>query len=202
MKLIGSYTSPFVRKISVMLLEKGIIFEFVNESPWLEESEVPRYNPLGKVPALVDDNGQCWFDSAIIADYLELQHTPPAFSPADPLKALQVRQLAKLADGITDAAVLIVREQQRPGNQQSEALLIRCRGHILRGLDRLEQEARDGQWLHGDTLNLADIATGCMLGYLNFRRIVPDWCVERPALVKLAEDLFQRASFARTVPAC
>ena len=67
MKLIGSYTSPFVRKISILLLEKGITFEFVNEQPYQAETGVAQYNPLGKVPALVTDDGETWFDSPIIA---------------------------------------------------------------------------------------------------------------------------------------
>ncbi|MFP3373523.1 glutathione S-transferase N-terminal domain-containing protein, partial [Pseudomonas sp. SIMBA_068] len=71
MKLIGSYTSPFVRKISIIMLEKGITFEFVNASPYSDDSHVPHYNPLGKVPALVADDKQIWFDSSIIAEFLE-----------------------------------------------------------------------------------------------------------------------------------
>ncbi len=78
MKLIGSYTSPFVRKISVILLEKAIPFEFVNEFPYHETNGVAQYNPLGKVPALVTDDGDCWYDSPIIAQYLELLGIGPA----------------------------------------------------------------------------------------------------------------------------
>lgn len=201
MKLIGSYTSPFVRKISVILLEKGIVFEFVNESPWNADSHVPHYNPLGKVPALVDDNQLTWFDSAIIAEAIELRGEAPLLLPDDRLRALQIRQLEKLADGISDAALLIVREQMRPGDQQSEDVLLRNREKILRSLDALEIAAAQGDLLNSETLNLADIATGCMIGYINFRRVVPNWCVNRPALIKLAEQLFKRESFARTVPA-
>lgn len=201
MKLIGSYTSPFVRKISVIMLEKGIVFEFVNESPWNDDSHVPHYNPLGKVPALVDDNKLTWFDSAIIAEAIELRGEAPQLLPDDRLRALQIRQLEKLADGISDAALVIVREQMRPGDQQSEDVLLRNREKILRGLDALEIAAAQGDLLNSDTLNLADIATGCMIGYINFRRVVPNWCVNRPALIKLAEKLFKRESFARTVPA-
>ena len=201
MKLIGSYTSPFVRKISVIMLEKGIVFEFVNESPWNADSHVPHYNPLGKVPALVDDNKLTWFDSAIIAEAIELRGEAPQLLPDDRLRALQIRQLEKLADGISDAALVIVREQMRPGDQQSEDVLLRNREKILRGLDALEIAAAQGDLLNSDTLNLADIATGCMIGYINFRRVVPNWCVNRPALIKLAEKLFKRESFARTVPA-
>ncbi|MDL4913322.1 MAG: glutathione S-transferase [Enterobacterales bacterium endosymbiont of Blomia tropicalis] len=200
MKLIGSYTSPFVRKISVMMLEKGIIFEFVNLSPYSEDSHVPHYNPLGKVPALVADDQQTWFDSAIIAEFLELRGEAPALLPSDRLEALNVRQLEKLADGISDSALVIVREQMRAGDQQSEEVLLRNREKIQRGLDMLEKAAVAGKWINTQQINLADIAIGCMIGYLNFRRVVPNWCVERPALVKLAETLFQRESFARTTP--
>ncbi|AIX49839.1 glutathione S-transferase [Pantoea eucrina] len=200
MKLIGSYTSPFVRKISVILLEKGIVFEFINHTPWAEDSQVPHYNPLGKVPALIDERGLTWYDSSVIAQVIELRDEAPGLLPDDALHALQVRQLAKLADGINDAAVTIVREQMRPDAQQSEEVLLRNREKIQRGLDALEAAAAKAELINTGTLNLADIATGCMIGYLNFRRVLPNWCVNRPALVKLAETLFQRESFARTVP--
>lgn len=120
MKLIGSYTSPFVRKISVILLEKRIPFEFVNESPYSESNGVARYNPLGKVPALVTDDGECWFDSPVIAQYLELLGVAPPMIPADPRAALRMRQLEALADGVMEAAQALVREKARPGAQQSE----------------------------------------------------------------------------------
>ena len=199
MKLIGSYTSPYVRKISVILLEKGITFEFVNESPWHEESKVTEYNPLGKVPALVAD-GTTWFDSPIIAAWLEHQNPSPTLLPHDALTALQVRQLEALADGVCDAAAVIVREQMRPPEMQSADVLVRQRQKIQYGLDALERAANAGDVLNGSELNLADIATACAIGFLNFRRVAPNWCVDRPALVKLAEKMFQRESLARTVP--
>ena len=200
MKLIGSYTSPYVRKISVILLEKGIPFEFNNESPWSEESHVPQFNPLGKVPALVDDGGECWYDSPIIAARLEILPHTPRLLPEDALQAVKVRQLEALADGVCDAALFIVREQLRPVEQQAQEEMLRQRHKIQRALDALEHEAARGEWLNGARLNLADIATACAIGYLNFRHVAPNWCVNRPALVKLAEKLFQRESFARTVP--
>lgn len=199
MKLVGSYTSPFVRKISVLLLEKGIAFEFVNEQPYNAENGVAQYNPLGKVPALVTDDGECWFDSPIIAEYIELLGVAPETVPRDPLAALKVRQMESLADGIMDAGLASVREQARPAAQQSEAEVLRQREKIRRSLDVLEGYLADGT-LKTDTLNLATIAIACAIGYLNFRRIAPGWCVERPNLVKLAETLFLRESFARTEP--
>ncbi|HHT4842051.1 TPA: glutathione S-transferase [Klebsiella aerogenes] len=172
MKLIGSYTSPFVRKISVILLEKAIPFEFVNEFPYNDVNGVAQYNPLGKVPAML---------------------------PAEPLAALKMRQLEALSDGIMEAAIALVREKARPAAQQSETELLRQREKIARGLDMLEGYAADGTLRHGE-LNLATITAACAIAYLNFRRVAPGWCAMRPKLVKLVETLFQRASFARTEP--
>ena len=199
MKLIGSYTSPFVRKISILLLEKGITFEFVNELPYNAENGVARYNPLGKVPALVTDEGEFWFDSPIIAQYIELLDIAPAMLPREPLAALKIRQLEALADGVMEAGLVSVREQARPGAQQSETELLRQREKITRSLDVLEGYLADGT-LKTDSVNLATIAIACAVGYLNFRRIAPGWCVDRPRLVKQVETLFQRESFARTEP--
>lgn len=199
MKLIGSYTSPFVRKISILLLEKGITFEFVNEQPYQAQNGVVQHNPLGKVPALVTDDGETWFDSPIIAEYIELLSIAPAMVPREPKAALAVKQIEALADGIMDAALVSVREQARPVAQQSEEELLRQREKINRSLDMCENLLQDGK-ISTDTLNLATIAIACAIGYLNFRRVSPGWCVERPLLVKLAETLFQRESFARTEP--
>ena len=199
MKLVGSYTSPFVRKISILLLEKGIAFEFINEQPYNAENGVAQFNPLGKVPALVTDSGECWFDSPIIAQYIEQLNIAPEMVPNDLHEALKVRQMEALADGIMDAGLASVRELARPAAQQSEAEVLRQREKIARSLDALEGYLADGT-LKADTLNLATIAIACAIGYLNFRRIAPGWCVDRPRLVKLAETLFLRESFARTEP--
>lgn len=199
MKLVGSYTSPFVRKISVLLLEKGIAFDFINEQPYSADTGVAQYTPLGKVPALVTDDGECWYDSPIIAQYIELLGVAPQMVPSDPQQALRIRQLEALADGIMDAGLASVREQARPAAQQSEEEVLRQREKISRSLDALEGYLNDGT-LKTDELNLATIAIACAIGYLNFRRIAPGWCVDRLQLVKLAETLFLRESFARTEP--
>jgi len=200
MKLIGSYTSPYVRKISVILLEKDIPFEFVNDPPTSAGSKVTEFNPLGKVPALLTDEGEVFYDSPIIVQYLELLNIAPTLLPWEPLEALRVKQVAALADGVTDAAVALVLENRRDASQRNEQWLIRQRGKVLRGLDQLEKYASEGQRLNGESLNVADISVACTLGYLNFRHIAPGWCVERQTLIKLVERLFARESFARTRP--
>ena len=199
MKLVGSYTSPYVRKISIVMLEKGITFEFVNDMPYEAQNKVTQYNPLGKVPALVTDDGDVWFDSPIIVQYLELLDIAPALLPREPLASLKIRQIEALADGIMYAGLVSVREQARPPAQQSETELLRQREKITRSLDALEKYVADGT-LNANELNIATIAVACAMSYLNFRRVSPGWCVDRPNLVKLVETLFQRESFARTEP--
>lgn len=195
MKLIGSYTSPFVRKISILLLEKGITFEFVNELPYNAENGVAQYNPLGKVPALVTDDGEYWFDSPIIAEYIERLDIAPAMLPREPLASLKVRQLEALADGIMDAGLVSVREQARPAAQQSETELLRQREKINRSLDALEGYLVDGT-IKPDTVDLATIAIACAVGYLNFRRVSPGWCVSRPTW----SSWWRRCSSAKVLP--
>lgn len=200
MKLIGSYTSPFVRKIFILLLEKQLTFEFVNDNPHLDSAKVLDINPLGKIPAFVADDGEIFFDSPIVADYVDQLTPTPRFLPDDRASALRIRQTEALADGICDAAVTIVKELRRPVERQDHHELQRQHDKIRRGLDALEHAAATGRWLGSATLNLADIAAGCCLGYLDFRHVSHDWRVTRPALVQLSTRLFARDSFTRTAP--
>ncbi|XBS69737.1 glutathione S-transferase [Acerihabitans sp. KWT182] len=200
MKLIGSYTSPFVRKISVILLEKGLPFQMTNASPWEEDARVIAVNPLGKVPVLIPATGEPVFDSPLIAEYLELMYAEPPLLPTDRLQSLRVRQQEALADGVTDAAMSIAKECLRPADRRNESVILYQREKIRRGLDALERAAREARWLNTPSLSLADIAVACSLGYINFRRVMPNWCVERPALVEMAGRMLARESFARTAP--
>ena len=140
MKLVGSYTSPYVRKISIVMLEKGITFEFVNDMPYEAQNKVTQYNPLGKVPALVTDDGEVWFDSPIIVQYLELLDIAPALLPREPLASLKIRQIEALADGIMDAGLVSVREQARPPAQQSETELLRQREKHIVGIGKAQRD--------------------------------------------------------------
>ena len=90
MKLVASLTSPYARKIRVALAEKSLPFELEVDIPWLADTRVPSYNPLGKVPALVADDGELWFDSPVIAEYLDTL-AGPLLLPADRAAALSVR---------------------------------------------------------------------------------------------------------------
>jgi glutathione S-transferase len=199
-KLVGSLTSPYVRKVRVVLLEKGVAHEFVNDPPWSDESSVPQYNPLGKVPALVTDSGETLFDSNILLDYIEQAEPVPALWPLDKRTALQVKQLVILADGILDAGIAILLEGRRPADKQYDVWVARQMGKIERGLQALETRAQGKTWLHGSALGAADIAVGCMLFWLDFRIVQLDWRASCPNLRALAERLAVRPSFQQTVP--
>lgn len=200
MKLIGSHTSPFARKIAILLQEKGVAFDFVNDPPGKPESRVPDYNPLGKIPVLLPNEGGCWFDSPLLAEYVELTYPEPAFLPANPLHSLQVRQLEAAADGVTDAAILIVMELQRPAAEQSVAFMDKQRLKISRGLNFLEQAAANQQFCNLPQLNLADITIICLLDYLLFREVDVHWPKRCPHLHALFLRLGDRASVMTTRP--
>ena len=199
MKLVASLTSPYARKIRVALAEKGLPFTLEVDIPWLAETRVPDYNPLGKVPALVADDGEVWFDSPVIAEYLDTL-AGPALLPADRLAALPVRQAEALADGITDAAVAAFLEGMRPAERQDPASIERQLGKIHRGLAALEQRLAQRKGLGGEALTIADIAAGCTLGYLDFRFAHLGWRAAHPQLAAWADGLLARPSFTASAP--
>lgn len=200
MKLFASLTSPYARKIRIILAEKGLPFELVVDSPWEVNTRIPSVNPLGKVPALLTDGGEVFFDSPVIAGYLETLNVAPHLLPREPIEAVRVRQIEALADGITDAAVAMVLEARRPEEKRSDDEIAHQTGKIGRSLDELERRASGRHWLHGDSLSLGDIAVGAALAYLDLRHPDYDWRAAHPALTALAERLFDRSSFADTKP--
>jgi len=199
MKLVASLTSPYARKIRVALAEKGLPFTLEVDIPWLPETNVPAYNPLGKVPALVADDGEVWYDSPVIALYLE-SLGGPALLPGDRLATLPVRQTEALADGITDAAVTAFLESRRPAGQQDAETIERQLAKIHRGLAALEERIVQRKGCAGKAINIGDIAIGCALGYLDFRFGHLHWRSTHPALAAHAADLFARQSFTDTLP--
>ncbi len=200
MKLIASLTSPFARKIRVLLLEKDIPCELVVDIPWNADTQVPHYNPLGKVPVLLTDGGRAIYDSPIIAEYLDTIVSTPLFLPEDRRRAIEVKQLEALADGVIDACVTIFLERKRPPERQDMEWIDRQQGKIEHGLQALENSLKDSRYLLGDQLTLGDIATACALGYLDFRFPDIDWRSEHPRLLAYAEQLFARPSFVKTRP--
>jgi len=200
MKLVTSLTSPYGRKVRVVLAEKKIPFQLQVENPWAPDSPVPTYNPLGKVPVLVLEGGVSVFDSRVIVEYLD--HASPVSNliPADHKSRMAVRGVEALADGVTDAAVALFLEKKRPADKQSADWLVLQEKTLFRGLEALAEALGENTWFLGNGMTLADVSCGCTLGYLDLRFPEIDWRHAHPNLARLAEKLAERASFKDTVP--
>ncbi|MDA8224911.1 MAG: glutathione S-transferase [Betaproteobacteria bacterium] len=200
MKLIASLTSPYARKVRVVLAEKHIDFEFQLEIPWEADSHVPDFNPLGKIPVLLLDDGTPVYDSRVIVEYLDQASPVHNVLPKDVRGRLLVKRWEALGDGICDAAATIYLEQKRPGGQQSPEWLLRQEQKIFRGLAAAARDLGDHPWCMGDSYTLADISLGCALGYLDLRFSHIRWRDSYPNLAALAARLGERPAFASTVP--
>lgn len=200
MKLIGSHTSPFARKVRIVLAEKKIEYEFVIDSPWFEDSKVPEINPLGKIPVLVLDDETPLFDSRVIVEYIDNVTPNSKLFPAPNRERTEVKRWEALADGICDAAASAFLEAKRPKAQKSNDWIERQRGKIMRSLEFMAEELGEKTFCMGTHFSMADIATGTALGYLCFRFADINWQESHPNLAKLYAKLMQRSSFADTVP--
>jgi glutathione S-transferase len=200
MKLIASFTSPYARKVRVALAEKKIEYDLIEESPWTADTTVPDYNPLGKVPVFVLDDGTTLFDSRVIVEYLDTVSPVSRLIPEPNRQRIVVRRWEALADGICDAAVALVLEAKRAARQQNKDWIERQRAKLDRGLEELATELGDKAWCNGEAYSLADIATGCALAYLDLRHPAIDWRAMYPNLARLAEKLAKRPSFTETAP--
>ncbi|MBV2235840.1 MAG: glutathione S-transferase [Sterolibacterium sp.] len=200
MKLLGTLTSPYVRKVRIVLAEKKIDCEFVLDSPWLEGSQITRYNPLGKVPVLILDDDSVLYDSRVIVEYLDKLSPNKRLLPASGRERIHIKRWEALADGIADAAADALLESRRPDGERSPSWMARQHGKVRAGLQALAAELGENLWCQGTALSLADIAVGCALGYVSFRHPDIDWRSEHASLARLYERLLQRPSFAQTVP--
>ena len=198
MKLIYTPGSPFARKVRVVARECGHQLTEITEHPLAEGSAVPNYNPLGKVPALVLDDGQQWVDSPVLCEYLDQLGREPTLLPHAGPTRFEVLQRQALADGAMDAAVHMVMELRRPPQHRSPFWLQRWHDAIMRTLTMLERAAPS----FADRLDLGVISTVCLLDYLDFRLAeVVTYRTQYPALVACLERNNALPSFRDTHPA-
>lgn len=200
MKLIASLTSPFARKVRVVAAEKHIDYELVVDIPWNEDTRVPQFNPLGKVPVWVLEDGKTLFDSRVIVEYLDSISPVGHVLPREPRPRILVKRWEALADGVCEAAATVFLERKRPAEQQSQAWIDRQLGKIDAALKMMSEDLGDQEWCTGEFFNLSDIATGCALGYLEFRFPEIDWRQRYPNLSALHDRLMQRPSFRDSAP--
>ena len=201
MKLLASLASPYTRKVRVVLAEKKIDcdMEMVDVNP--VDNPVNAHNPLGKIPALILDDGTALYDSRVIVEFLDGKSPISRLIPEDLRDRVAVRRWEALADGVLDAGLLVRYESLRDAKERSQAWSDKQLARIKRGLAQMSEDLGERQWCHGERYSLADIALGCCIGWLGFRKPGGlDWHAEYPALAKHHEKLMGRTAFADTVP--
>jgi glutathione S-transferase len=201
MKLIGSLTSPYVRKVRIVFSEKKLDVDHVLENVWSPDTIIGQTNPLGKVPCLVLDDGGVIYDSRVIAEYADGLSPVSKLIPADTRDRASVKTWEALSDGVMDAGILARLERTlRPAEQQSQVWVDRQMGKIDTALRQMSEHLGENAWCHGNQMTLADIAVGCAIGYLLLRFPEVKWQTQYPNLDRLYQKLMQRASFVETAP--
>ncbi len=199
MKLRYSATSPYVRKVVVTLIETGqdAKVERVPTNVWDPATDVAKDNPLGKVPALILDDGSVIYDSPVICEYLDGLHKGNKLFPASGAARLKALKLQALGDGMTDAGILRLLEGRRPKEFQWDKWAARQATVVARAMDALEEEA---DAMAEGPVTIGHIAVGCSLGWLDFRFADLGWRKTRPALADWFDGFSERKSMAATAP--
>ena len=201
MKLLSAPASPYSRKVRIVLAEKRIECDIERVDVQPVDNPVNSHNPLGKIPTLVLDDGTALYDSRVIVEFLDNASPIARLIPEDNRERLAVRRWEALADGVLDAGLLIRYESLRPANEQSAAWVAKQAARMRRGLAQMQSDLGDKPWCQGDRYTLADIALGCCLGWITFRKPAGiDWRAEVKGLARLYDKLMERPAFADTVP--
>jgi glutathione S-transferase len=196
-RLFGSLTSPYVRKVRIAAAELGLDVDLTVVDAWSPDNGIPARSPLGKVP-VIEVDGMTLFDSALIIEYLDCQSGNRLIPAVGPDRWAVLRWHA-LAHGLIDSATIRTLETRRPAEHRSAAVLAREEGRIARVLDSIEAQLTGPGPLVGDGLTLADFALGVAMGYVDFR-YPHDWRATRPKLADWAGQISQRPSFQGTLP--
>ena len=201
MKLLVSPLSPFGRKVRIVLAEKRIECDLEMVDVHAADNPALEYNPLGKIPTLLLDNGAAIYDSRVIVEFLDNVSPISRLIPDPNRDRVAVRRWEALADGVTDAGLLVRYESLRPRGEQSAAWVAKQMAKLRRGLARLDADLGSEDWCHGDRYSLADIALGCCLGWLDFRNPGGLDCrADHPNLMRHYGNLMERPEFAETAP--
>ena len=202
MKLIGALTSPYVRKVRIVMAEKKLDYQFELEEVWTSDA-ILKSNPLGKVPCLVLEGGEAIFDSRVIVEYVDTRSPVSRLIPDGNRERTEVRTWEALADGVLDAAILARLEQTwagRSAEQRSLPWTDRQLGKVDAALAAMSTGLAEKPWCSGNHLTLADIAVGCAVGYLDFRFPAIGWRERHANLARLSDKLEARQSFVDTKP--
>lgn len=201
MKLLASPASPYTRKVRIVLAEKRIDCEMEQVDVQPAENPVNSHNPLGKIPTLVLDDGTPLYDSRVIVEFLDSVSPISRLIPDDMRNRVAVRRWEALADGVLDAGLLVRYESLRDKAEQSAAWVGKQLARMRRGMQQMHSELNGRAWCHNGRYSLADIAVGCCLGWLGFRKPGDvDWHAEYPGLAQHYRKLMERPAFSDTAP--
>ncbi|MBI3704210.1 MAG: glutathione S-transferase N-terminal domain-containing protein [Rhizobiales bacterium] len=187
--LRSTLTSPFGRKVRMAAEVLGRMdrIALVPADPRDESDTLRRQNPLGKMPCLLLADGTPIYDSGVIMEYLDQLAGGGKLLPAGGLARIKTLTLARLADGITEAAILVVYEDRfREPGQQSERWLMHQRGKIMRALAAFEAAPPEAS-----KTDIVAIGLSCALGYLDWRQAV-NWRAQFPKLVAWLDAFAKR----------
>jgi glutathione S-transferase len=176
MKLLGTNTSPYTRKVRLVLLEKNIHHEYLVDAPREAGSLAARANPLGRIPALILDDETCVFDSPVIAEYADTLNNALILIPrSDALARMRVKRWEALADGIMDSAIVVRTERIRPEEKQEAGNITRHNDAVTRALAYASDLLGQRELCEGTSITLADLALVSALVYLDLRQPERDW---------------------------
>jgi glutathione S-transferase len=202
MKLLGSRSSPYVRKVRIVMAEKKLDYQFAEEDVWGSDA-ILASNPLGKVPCLVMEGGEAVFDSRVIVEYLDARSPLARLIPETNRERTEVRTWEALADGICDALILARLEATwggRSDEQRSQDWIARQMKKVDASIEAVATGLADKPYCTGIHMTLADIAVGCAFGYLDFRFPQVPWRTDHPKIARLVTKLHARPSFVDTRP--
>lgn len=201
MKLIFGGTSPYSRKIRIAIREMDLSDQVqqIARNPFEEPEDVRKANPLGKVPALIFDDGTSLFDSPLVLEFLDTLTSPKRLLPEVGSPARwEVLRLQALADGILDATLNISCEYRRPAEERSATWVAHWASAIDRGLDELEKQVE----AFPDEMNAGTIAAACVPDYVALRASDHvNWRQGRPKLAAWHDAISTRSSLKETHPA-
>jgi glutathione S-transferase len=203
MKLIGSITSPYVRKVRIVMAEKKLDYQLVTEDVLAADTSIGASNPLGKVPCLVMEGGEALFDSRVIVEYVDTLSPVGKLIPDRGRERAEVKTWEALADGLLDAAILARLEASWSGRKEgerSQAWIDRQMKKIDDSLIAMNRALAERSHCVGIHLSLADIAVGVAVSYLDFRFPNIHWRQAHPNLAALSERLALRPSFKDSLP--
>lgn len=202
MVLVGRYLSPFVRRVAVTMKLYKLDYEHRPLIAFGEDKKtISQWNPVGRVPVLILNDGEVLFESSVILDYLDEQvGAERALVPRDGARRRDVLRLMAMATGAAEKAILTVYEKRfRPEEKWHEPWTTLCGSQVKTALEALDKQAVL-PWLSGDTISQADVTAVCCWDFIRHANPQLASTVRAPRLDEISSRSRDMAAFAETIP--